>query len=84
MHVGQGTGLDQHEALLALQSLLHPSATPHIRAWEQSRYECLAALTVAHSMAHATSKSIVPLTVLMRALTREVLLQTELPCIMRA
>jgi len=34
---GQGQGLDAEGALLALQSLLHPSANPQIRAWQQAR-----------------------------------------------
>ncbi len=34
---GQGQGLDADGALLALQSLLHPSANPQIRAWQQAR-----------------------------------------------
>ncbi|KAL0026054.1 hypothetical protein WJX79_005633 [Trebouxia sp. C0005] len=36
---GQGQGLDADGALLALQSLLHPSANPQIRAWQQARVE---------------------------------------------
>ncbi|DBA81543.1 TPA: hypothetical protein ACH3X1_007317 [Trebouxia sp. C0004] len=36
---GQGRGLDADGALLALQSLLHPSANPQIRAWQQTRVE---------------------------------------------
>ncbi|KAL0051080.1 hypothetical protein WJX82_001507 [Trebouxia sp. C0006] len=36
---GQDQGLDAEGALLALQSLLHPSANPQIRAWQQARVE---------------------------------------------
>lgn len=38
---GKGEGLDEDEALLCLQSLLHASATPAIQAWQQSRYTLL-------------------------------------------
>ena len=34
---GQGQGMDADGALLALQSLLQPSANPQIRAWQQAR-----------------------------------------------
>ena len=36
--VGKGKGMDEEEAILCLQSLLHPSATPAIQAWQQARY----------------------------------------------
>lgn len=35
---GEGEGVDEDEALLSLQSLLHPSATPATQAWQQARY----------------------------------------------
>lgn len=44
---GKGEGLDEDEALLCLQSLLHPSATPAIHAWQQSRYTPLAPVVTA-------------------------------------
>ena len=34
---GQSRGLDADGARLALQSLVHPSANPQIRAWQQAR-----------------------------------------------
>lgn len=46
--VGEGQGVDEDEALLSLQSLLHPYATPAIQAWQQARYTALTYLRLLH------------------------------------
>lgn len=64
--VVEGEGVREHEALLALHSLLHPSATPAIQAWQQARYtplSCTCRFNEAHSSLMLTGRSAVPNTV---------------------